>query len=129
MYNAIRRTIDCPLEYAAQHMRREIIMFVISHVDFFVTHLAEQLSGLYGVQEEGIPGPFSIKSYLQYLNKPGAWGDSIVLWILSLMWGVGVTVVHGESLDRTKLRHSNSLRETDMVLVHTGSCHYIPGGN
>jgi hypothetical protein len=104
-------------------------MFVVEHIDYFVVHLPEQLLGLYGRPEPGVPGPFSIRSYLKYMNRPGAWGDSVILWIISIMWGVGITVVDGESLDRTRIRHSMSMREANIVLVHASACHYIPAGN
>jgi hypothetical protein len=103
-------------------------MFVCQNIDHFVEVLPAHLLGIYGGQEEGVPGPFSLKSYLHYLLKPGAWGDSIVLFIVSVMWGLQVTVVNGQDLSRTKIRHSGGLQDSDVVLVHSANCHYIPAG-
>ena len=56
------------------------------------------------------------------------WGDEMVLMISSMMWQVGITVLTGETLRCIKFRHSNALSKADIVLIRSGSNHYVPAG-
>ena len=43
-------------------------------------------------------GPFSYKEYLNKLLKREFWGDKIVLWAVSMMWGLKITVLNSKTL-------------------------------
>ena len=72
------------------------------------------------------PGAFSLVSYLEaFLNK-GFYGDEITLVVMSMMWQLRITVLQAETQMQTKIRHSNTLAHTDMVLVRASWLHYFP---
>ena len=45
-----------------------------------------------------------------------------------MMFKVRITVLDGDTLIPTKVRHSNVALRADLVLVHVCRCHYIPLG-
>ena len=40
-------------------------------------------------------------------------------------WQLTITVVHGESLRESRVRHNRPLDEVDLVLVYCGNNHYV----
>ena len=72
------------------------------------------------------PGPFSLVSYLEAFLDKGFYGDEIALVVMSMMWQLRITVLQAETQIQTKIRHSNILTHTDMVLVRTSRLHYFP---
>ena len=62
----------------------------------------------------------------------GAYGDRLVLVLLSLATDLRITVLRyveeSNSVVEMRVRHNNSLRETDIVLVHDGALHYTAAG-
>ena len=72
------------------------------------------------------PGPFSLVTYLKAFLEKGFYGDEITLVLMSMMWQIRITVLQAESQIQTKIRHSNTLALTDMVLVRTSRLHYFP---
>ena len=45
---------------------------------------------------------------------------------MSMMWQIRITVLQAKTQMQTKIRHSNTLALTDMVLVRTAQLHYFP---
>ena len=68
--------------------------------------------------DHNTPGPFSYLGYMQALLEDGFWGDELCLALISMMWQISITVVKGETFHQIKFRHSESLKNTDLVLVH-----------
>ena len=50
-----------------------------------------------------------------------------LIW-MSMMWQIRITVLQAETQIQTKIRHSNTLALTDMVLVKTSRLYYFPAG-
>ena len=48
LFASIRRCIDTPAEYTNTHLRRQMVMCLIEHKDFFWPLLKEHLRGNYG---------------------------------------------------------------------------------
>ena len=85
--------------------------------------ITEKIRSIYGwcyKDSEKEPGPFCIKSYLEYILQDGVWGDFIVLTLISVMWGVRVTVVRGDSCSQVRIRHNYDLNDSDIVLLFNG---------
>ena len=55
---------------------------------------------------------------MKALLNDGFWGDELCLALVSMMWQVAITVVSGETFHQIKFRHSNQLKNADLVLVH-----------
>ena len=146
LFASIRRCIDTPAEYTNTHLRRQMVMCLIEHKDFFWHLLKEHLRGNYGhvrlskedfdtktitdVEREDYlwPGPFCFVSYLETLSKPAFWGQEMVIILLSMMWQVGVTILKAETLYNSKLRNQQRISHSDILLVHCLGQHYIAAG-
>ena len=68
--------------------------------------------------DHNTPGPFSYLGYMQALIEEGFWGDELWLALISMMWQISITVVKGETFHQIKFRHSETFKDTDLVLVH-----------
>ena len=150
LFASVRRCIYTSAEYTNTHLKRQMVMCLIEHKDFFWPLLKKHLRGNYGhvrlskeeydrrtrdktitdVEREDYlcPGPFCLTSYLETLSKPSFWGDEMVIIILSMMWQVEVTIVKAETLYNIKFRHNQCLSNSDILLVHCSGQHYVAAG-
>ena len=148
MFSSLRRVISAPFEYRNIHLRRQLVVTLANHKEFFFNLLKEHIWGTYGfprlsdeeyqqkydeglltdqeVQDHNCPGPFSFHSYLSALLSPEMWGDEQVLCLCSMMWQIGLTVVSAEAFTQIRFRHRSSLERTDGVLVMCQGQHYVP---
>jgi hypothetical protein len=96
--------------------------------EWFLAEHTNTFSGLLGtVAEAG-----SITSYQEYLLdmlRPYTWGDEMILLVVSLMFGLRISIVLGETLVHRRIRHTGDLDDADLVVVYVGNCHYLPAGN
>ena len=150
LFASVGRCIDSPAEYTNTHLRRQIVMCLIEHKDFFWPLLKEHLRGNCGhvrlskeeyerktrdktitdIEREDYlcPRPFCFISYLESLSKPSFWGEEIMIILLSMMWQVGVTILKGETLHNIKFRHQQRISKSDILLVHCSGKHYVVTG-
>ena len=148
MFSSLRRIISAPFEYRTIHLRRQLVIMLANHKEFFFNLLKEHIRGTYGfprqdeeeyqqryrdgvltdqeVQDHNCPGPFSFHSYLMALLSPNMWGDEQVLCLCSMLWQIGLTVVSAEKFTQIKFRHRSALERADGVLVMCLGQHYIP---
>ena len=148
MFSSVRRAVDCPLEYQTIHLKRQLVMMMANHLDFLFPILKASIATTYGfprmpeeefqqkynegtlTQQEAddhhTPGPFSYMSYMKSLLEEGFWGDELCLALISMMWQISITVLRAEDFHQIKFRHSEKLKDTDLVLVHCQGRHYIP---
>ena len=128
MFNAVLKQIHFESQedekwYTADRLRRQVIVFFCLKKNMLTDWISEKIRSIYGwcdKDSEKEPGPFSIKSYLQYMLQDGVWGDFIVLTLISVMWGVRVTVVRGDSCSQVRIRHNYDLNDSDRVLLFNG---------
>ena len=148
MFSSLRRIISALFEYRNIHLRRQLVITLANHKEFFFNLLKEHIRGTYGfprlsdeeyqrryneglltdqeVQDHNCPGPFSFHSYLSALLDPEMWGDEQVLCLCSMMWQIGLTVVSAENFTQIRFRHRSSLERADGVLVLCQGQHYVP---
>ena len=148
LFSSLRRIISAPFEYRNIHLRRQLVVMLANHKEFFFNLLKEHIRGTYGfprlseeeyqqkyddglltdqeVQDHNCPGPFSFHSYLSTLLNPEMWGDEQVLCLCSMMWQIGLTVVSAETFTQIRFRHRSLLEKADGVLVMCLGQHYVP---
>ena len=148
MFNSIRRAIDVPFEYQNIHLRRQIVMTLANHCNFFMPLLKNSIMATYGhhrmeedvfiqrcaagelsqqqIDDQECPGPYSFYRYLMALLGDGFWGDEIVLTIVSMMFQCGITVLNADNFLQTKIWHNTPLKDADIILVHCQGRHYVP---
>ena len=77
--------------------------------------------------EEG--GPYSHCSYIRALLKPNEEGDFLIVYLISLMWQVKLTILKAEpGLAEVRLRHEQTLAHADVVLVYNNRDHFSTAG-
>ena len=73
-------------------------------------------------------GPFSYKAYLSKLLEKTFWGDEVVLWSISMMCGLKITIVNSRTLQEYQICHDMAMRHVDIGLVYNASAHYSVAG-
>ena len=88
------------------------------------------LRAAYGVPDPTAShgGPFSYKTYLVKLLERTFWGDKVVLWSVSMMWGLKITVLNSKTLQEYRVRHDVAIKHVDVALVYNASTHYSAAG-
>ena len=147
LFSACKWGADFPVEYVNLLFRRDLVCFIAENADFFLPEMEDHIKGCYGgirlskeeyeqkkkaktltkseEEEYHYPGPFSFKKYLEYILKDTTWGEELLIVAMSQRWQLAITVVHGESLRESRVRHNRPLDEVDLVLVYCGNNHYV----
>ena len=117
--------MKCPLEYTADHLKRQIVLFMYDHKTFFLTYSWRHILVEYN-QDQG--KGFSFKDYLLYLLQADTWGDELCLSVISIMWNMKVTVIFPGTLGKYNIRHTQKdLEKVDIILINSGGLHYTAG--
>ena len=149
-WRSVLEQILYPAEYQYMMLKRQMVLTVTEHPEFFFKALGFHIKSQYGIEmltpeeyskkvedntitqqelaDQDSPGPFSFVGYLEYLLEPKTWGDHGTVLILSLMWQVKVTIITAETQRQQRFRHDSSLKDADFVLVFCGGNHYVPAG-
>ena len=136
MFSSIRRAIDVPLEYQNIHLRRQIVMTLANHCNFFMPLLKNSIMATYGhprmeesefnlrhaageltqqqIDDQKCSGPYSFYGYLLALLGDGFWGDEIVLTVVFMMFQCGITVLNADNFLQTKICHNAPLKDADI---------------
>ena len=147
LFSAIRRAIDVPLEYQNVHLRRQLVMLLANHHEFFLPLLKPSLRATYEhirmdqdtydqrfnagqlsqteIDDQNYPSLFSYMGYMRALLQDGFWGNEICLTLTSMMFQIGIMVLDAESFLQTKAHHDAILSKADAALVHCQGCHYV----
>ena len=151
-FSALRRNLAVPFEFTNTHLRRWLV-FKMAYVypDFFFSILRGPIAEQYGLerytpeelarqQEAGLavtesmlqaqklPGPFSFKSYLQYMLTGGSWGDEMIAAAFSLLTQTTVTIIDSKNLHEVRICHDSLIDDVNVLLIHAGLLHYAGAG-
>ena len=148
LFSSVHQAVDCPLEYQTIHLKCQLVMTMANHHNFLFPIFKASIATTYGfprmseeeylqkyndgtltqneVDDHNTPGPFSYLGYMQALLQEGFWGDELCLALISMMWQISITVLKGETFHQIKFRHSEILKDTNLVLVHCQGQHHIP---
>ena len=149
-WRSVLEQILYPAEYQYLMLKRQMVLTVTEHPEFFFKALGFHIKSQYGIErltpeeyskkvedntitqqelaDQDSPGPFSFVGYLEYLLEPKTWGDHGTVLILSLMWQVKVTIITAENQRQQRFCHDSSLKDADFVLVFCSGNHYMPAG-
>ena len=83
----------------------------------------------YGIEVEedqarGWTPPLSFRQYLHLLLRRNFWGDEVVLFVVSCMWSVKITVLNTKTMQEYRIRHDRAMEDADMVVTYNGSNHF-----
>ena len=93
-FASLRRLMAVPMEYTNQHMRREVVFHLATHVAEYEQDLIPLIRGILGAGGP-LTTPQSVCSYLQDLQQTNFWADEIVLRVLSIIYKLTTTVLRG----------------------------------
>ena len=91
------------------------------------------LMSLYGVEkrmdlDRGWNPSLPFKQYLRLLLRRDFWGDGVVLYVMSCMWSMKITILNMETLQEHRIHHDRVLDEADMVLSFNVVNHFNAAG-
>ena len=69
-------------------------------------------------------GPLTYKSYCRALLNKKFWGDEVVLYTVSCMWNLLITVFNSRTDQEYWIRHGAIMDRADVNLVLNGGMHY-----
>ena len=140
LFSSVHQAVDCPSEYQTIHLKCQLVMMLANHHTFLFPIFKASIAATYGfprqleeeylqkyndgtlTQEEAddhnTPGPFSYLGYMNALLTDSFWGDELCLALISMMWQISIIVLKGETFHQIKFRHTELLKNADLVLVH-----------
>ena len=92
------------------------------------------LMSLYGVEEQADQGKdwnplLSFKQYLCLLLCHDFWGDEVVMYAISCMWSMKITMLNTRTMQEYRIRHDRRLDGADVVITFNAMNHFnAPGG-
>ena len=133
LFGAIKKTLgvhhskspDYPF-YPCQYFRHEVVAWIVKHQQLVYQNKFTSLMLNYGLDEETAQykGPLSFKNYLRHLLQREFWGDEVVLYAISCMWGLKISVLNSRTLQEYCICHDVPFTDADMCVVYNARCHY-----
>ena len=120
-----------------RYFRRMVVSFLAHHRQYVLKSKYWSLSSHYGVEVEEDPEvqqargwapPLSYRQYLHLMLRRDFWGDEVVLFAVSCMWSVKVTVLNSKTMQEYRIRHDRQMDEADIVVVYNGVNHFTAAG-
>ena len=116
--------------YPMRYFRRQVVARMIKHRQLVVANKGVALMANYGLEEENdqFKGPLSYKQYLQHVLQCRFWGDEIILYAISCMWNLQITVLNSRTLEEYRIWHSFSLVDADTGIAYNCGSNYSTVG-
>ena len=111
---------DAPY-FPSRHFRRQVVNYMMNHCHLIYENKLIALMSLYGVEETDPSRSWnpllSFKKYLWCLLRKDFWADEIVLYAISCMWHLKITVLNTQTLQECQIRHDRVMDHADTVLT------------
>ena len=116
--------------YPTRYFRCQVANWLVTNKQKVMLVKGDYIRQAYGIRDEDaqFPGPFTYNQYCKNVLDKRFWGDALILYAVSCMWPVKITVVNSKTLQQYKVRHMASLRNADIALVYNSSSHYMATG-
>ena len=116
--------------YPTRYMRQQVADWLVSNRQRVMMHKGPYLRETYGLADPTatFPQPFSYKQYYRQVLDKRFWGDAVILYAISCLWALKITVLNSQTLQEYRIRHGVAMRHVDIGLVFNGSCHYTAAG-
>ena len=120
-----------------RYFRRMVVSFMVHHCQLVMKCKFWSLSSHYGVvveqdlevqQSRGWAPPLSYHQYLHLMLRRDFWGDKVVLFTMSCLWSVRITVLNSKTQQEYRIRHDRYMEEADIVIVYNGANHFTAVG-
>ena len=149
LYGAFRRGTDLPAEVADIHLKRCIVKVLCHHHEFFYGYLSHAIGMTYGhdrlapdvlqdrikkkaifaddLRDQRLPGPLSFIDWVKMVLEESAYGDDLVILVMSLIWQIKITVLYADDLTEKKFRHNQRITQVEMLLVYSADTQHFVG--
>ena len=116
--------------YPTRYMLRQVVDWLVSNRQRVMMHKGPYLRETYGLADPTatFPQPFSYKQYCRQVLDKRFWGDVVILYAISCLWALKITLLNSQTLQEYRVRHGVAMRHVDIGLVFNGSCHYTAAG-
>ena len=93
-------------------------------------HKGPYLKETYGLSDPDVtfPQPFNYKQYCRQVLDKHFWGNAVILYAISCLWALKITVINSQTLQEYRVRHGASMKDVDIGLVLNSSSHYTAAG-
>ena len=120
---------DAPY-YLTRYFRSQVVAWMIKHRQMIMANKGVTLMANYDLDEETdqYKGPLSYKQYLRHVLQHQFWGDEVILYMISCMWNLRITILNSRMLEEYRIQHSFPLSDADIGLVYNCSTHYSAAG-
>ena len=104
--------------------------WMIKHHQLVMANKGVVLMANYGLEEENeqFKGPLAYKQYLWHVLQCCFWGDEIILYVISCIWNLWITVLNSRTLEEYQIQHSFSLADADVGIIYNCVNHYSAAG-
>ena len=133
MYASIKKGLGVRLAterqfpyFPMRYFHRQVADWLVTNRQKIMLVKGDYIKETYGICDDDaqFPGPFSYKEYCRNVLNKRFWGDALILYAISCMWAVKISVVNSKTLQQYKVRHTAGLRDADIVLVYNSLSHY-----
>ena len=116
--------------YLTRYMRCQVANWLVCNHQRVILHKGPYLRETYGLPDPDtrFPQPFSYKQYCRNVLDRHFWGDAVILYAISCLWSLKITVVNSQMLQQYRVRHSAPLKNAHLGLVFNSSSHYTAAG-
>ena len=137
LYTSIRKGLGVCLAndkqfpyYPNHYFHRQAANWLVENRQKVMLTKKAYLQQTYGVEDPHatFPGPFSYKEYYRNVLDRRFWGDTLILYAISCMWALKITIINSKALEEYQVQHKAPLRKADVGLVFNASCHYTAAG-
>ena len=115
------------------YFRRMVVNYMVNHRQLIFDNKFLALMSLYRVEEWADQDrdwnpPLSFKQYLHLMLHWDFWGDEIVLYAISCMWSMKITVLNTRTLQEYRTCHDWRLDDADVVVTFNAMNHFNATG-
>ena len=106
--------------YPNRYFHCQVVNWMVENRQKVFVYMDSALRAAYSIADPTAShgGPFSYKEYLNKLLKREFWGDEIVLWAVSMMWGLKIMILNSKTLQEYHVRHNCAFKHVDVGLVY-----------
>ena len=137
MFSAIKKSLgvrhkdawDDPF-YPTHYFRRQVVVWLVHNCQRVWYNKHAALEANYGQDEETptFKGPLTYKSYCRHLLDRRFWGDKVVLYAVSAMWNLWVTVFNLKTDEEYRVQHNAVMDLGNVNIVFNAGMHYSAAG-
>ena len=93
------------LYYPNRYFQHQVVNWMVENRQKVFVYMGSALRAAYGIADPTAShgGPYSYKVYLNKMLKREFWGDEVMLWAVSMMWGLKIMVLNSKMLQEYRV--------------------------